>query len=70
MMAPRTDRRAQERNTGIAQHHGGQLLSETQQTILSEERMNHNFENNHFLKNRGYIDKRIIRKMYYKSYNI
>ena len=45
MMAPRTDRPAQERNTGIAQYRGGQLLSETQQTIVSEAGMNHNFEN-------------------------
>lgn len=45
MMAPRTDRPAQGRNTGIAQYRGGQLLSETQQTIVSEAGMNHNFEN-------------------------
>ena len=50
MMASRTDRPAQERNTGTVQNHGGQLLSETQQTILSEESMNRNFENNHFFK--------------------
>lgn len=70
MMAPRTDRPAQERNTGIAQYRGGQLLSETQQTIVSEAGMNHNFENKKKTqKTRDYIDTRIIRKMYYKSYN-
>lgn len=70
MMAPRTDRPAQGRNTGIAQYRGGQLLSETQQTIVSEAGMNHNFENKKKKqKTRDYIDTRIIRKMYYKSYN-
>lgn len=48
-MTPRgIDRPAQERNTGIAQHHEGQqtILSEALETTPSEESMNHNLKNN------------------------